>query len=195
MKVNAGSAKSVPSQENRFGRKSIVAPKSAGEALAHRAVHAVAADHQIGLGKGAFGRDLVLEAQDAAERFRPALQNAEERGAGDRRKSVSGRFDPLAAEPGLDLPPGPETPPDLGGGLGIGVAEEGQRLVGEDDAEAEGVARPVALADLDLDRRKGPLHEDAEVEPRRSAADRHDAHGGILCGGSHRNRPSRRRLV
>ena len=60
--------------------------------------------------------------------------------------------------------------------LGVGLVEEGERLVGEDDAPAEGVVGPVALVDRDLDLGKGPLHQDPEVETRRTPSDRNHPH-------------------
>jgi hypothetical protein len=60
--------------------------------------------------------------------------------------------------------------------LGVGVAKRAERLLAEDDAEAErGVGR-VALEDRDVDRRIDLAQQDREVEPGGPAADHDDLH-------------------
>ena len=66
-------------------------------------------------------------------------------------------------------------------GRRVGRAQVAERLVGEHDAPAEGVVRPVALDDGDVVGRIALLHQQREVEPRRAAAD---------AGYSHAPRPA-----
>src|SRR2546427_6675136 len=55
-----------------------------------------------------------------------------------------------------------------------------ERGVGEDHPEAEGVVGPVALDDGDVVAGIGLLHQQGEVEPGRTAADRDDPHASIV---------------
>jgi hypothetical protein len=87
----------------------------------------------------------------------------------------------------VDVVPVRERPRDGRVGLGIGLAEVVERGVREDHAEAEGVVGAVALEHGDLVGRVGRLHEDREVEARRSPADRDDLHALILPDGPVRN--------
>ena len=75
-------------------------------------------------------------------------------------------------------------------GLGIGLADVLQRLVGEHHAEAEGVLEPVALVDRHLVARVVALEQDGEVEAGGSRPDDGDLH---LAAGSHAGATSRRR--
>ena len=54
--------------------------------------------------------------------------------------------------------------------------EVAQRLIGEDDAEAEGIVVTVALVNRDVVGRIGLLHQKAEIEPARTAADDREFH-------------------
>ena len=66
----------------------------------------------------------------------------------------------------------------------VGALDAAEGLVGEDDAEAEGVVGGVALPDGDLVGRVERLHQRGEVEPARAAADDRDPHAVSLdpCG-------------
>jgi hypothetical protein len=89
---------------------------------------------------------------------------------------VARRADALAPVEDVDVGPVREAGGDRALGLGIRLLEVRERLVGEDDAPAEGVLGAVPLVDRDLVRRVEALHEDREVEPGRAAADDLDLH-------------------
>src|SRR5690606_32673309 len=52
----------------------------------------------------------------------------------------------------------------------------GQRLVGKDDAPAEGVSAPVALEDMDVVLRVPKLHRDGEIDAGGTAAKTSNTH-------------------
>ena len=58
----------------------------------------------------------------------------------------------------------------------VGRAQILQRRVGEDDAPAERVERPIALENADGPRGEAPLDQYAEIEAGGAAADACDAH-------------------
>src|SRR5581483_6517378 len=62
-----------------------------------------------------------------------------------------------------------EAPPDALVRDGVVGLEGIERLVGEDDAEAEGVVRPVALVHRDVPARPGLLRQQREVQPARAS--------------------------
>src|SRR4051812_21969763 len=76
----------------------------------------------------------------------------------------------------VDLAPAHEPPRDLGVGLGVRGLEGGERLVAEDDPEAERVVGRVALVDDHLVRGVEALEEDREIQPARAAARDRDPH-------------------
>ncbi len=80
-----------------------------------------------------------------------------------------------ALEVDLDVVPVDELVGDRRVALRVVALEIVERLVGEDDAEAEGVADQVPLVDGDVDERRRLLHQDREIEPGGSGAD--DRHG------------------
>ncbi|GDY40903.1 hypothetical protein SANT12839_017850 [Streptomyces antimycoticus] len=88
--------------------------------------------------------------------------------------------DGVALAPVVDVDVGPagEAP---GHGLrdgGVGVLDAAERLVGEDDAEAERVVGGVAFPDGDLVGGVELFHQGREVQPAGTAADDRDVHGG-----------------
>jgi len=93
---------------------------------------------------------------------------------------VAGGSQDLTLIVDVDVVPVGEVPRDLRIRLAVGLGEVLERRVGEDHAEPEGVVGPVALDHEDLVGRIGLLHEQGEVEPRRSAADTDDLHVAIL---------------
>ena len=68
-------------------------------------------------------------------------------------------------------------------GVGIRLREVGEGRIGEDDPEAEGIVGPVALDHRDVVGGVGLLHEQGEVEPRRTGADADDLHAVIVSLG------------
>src|SRR5262249_37637224 len=83
------------------------------------------------------------------------------------------------AEMDLDVVPIGEVAAQRPVALAVVGLEVVQRLVGEDDAEAERVLRPVALEHGDLRSRPGLLHQDGEVQAGRAAADDVDLHARL----------------
>ena len=67
----------------------------------------------------------------------------------------------------VDVVPMDEGRLDDGGGFRIIGLEIGQRLVGKDHAPAEGIVRPVALVDHDVQRRITQLQGDCEIQATR----------------------------
>ena len=59
----------------------------------------------------------------------------------------------------------------------VRLVDSGQRPVGEDDTEAEGVVGAVALEDGDLDRRVGPPDQGGEEQPAGASPGHRDANG------------------
>ncbi len=147
-----------------------------GASGAHRAVHAVGGDDQIGRPDRVQVAQLGLEAQLDPECRRARLQNAEQPLARDAAESVPAGADHAAPEMHVDVVPMGEIGLDLGQALGVAAVQVAQRLVGEHHAPAERVAGPVALDHRDRVRRIKLLHQDGEIEPRRAAAHADDAH-------------------
>jgi hypothetical protein len=63
-----------------------------------------------------------------------------------------------------------------GEGGGIGLGDRSHRGVREDDAEAEGIVRPIALDDDDVQARVGAFHQERKIQPSRTATDAGDPH-------------------
>src|SRR5260370_985099 len=94
-----------------------------------------------------------------------------------RKKKVKGSKGPGAPIPEVEVA-------DDGGIARAVIGFEGvERLVGEHDAEAEGVVRAIALEHGDAPLRPGLLHQDREVEAGRASADDVNLHLRL-----HRNR-------
>ncbi len=135
---------------------------------AHAAVGAVGGDDEIGPAEVLEG-DLVAEAQLGPERRRAVLQQRQQLAAAEGREAVATRAGRVAPVVDVDVGPAHETRHDLGVALGVGVLEDGERLVGEHDPEAERVGGCVALEDGHLPVGPQPAHENGEVEPGRPA--------------------------
>ena len=98
---------------------------------------------------------LGAEVQLHAERGGALLEHVEQRAAAQRREAVAAGGDHLAPVVDVDLGPAGELRRDRGERLGIGGLDALERLVGEDDAEAERVVGGVALVD-GARRARGP---------------------------------------
>ena len=143
---------------------------------AQRRVDAVRRHHEVAPGEGPRVRELVLEGELDAKCARALLQDVEERLARAAAEAVARRAQDRTLEVDVDVVPMGEAAANLGIALGVRVAEVGERRVGEDDAEAEGVVRAVALVDRHVGVRPGLLHENGEGEPARPAAQARDLH-------------------
>ncbi|SPC13098.1 conserved hypothetical protein [Cupriavidus oxalaticus] len=156
-----------------------VGPEGLGVAGADAAVQAIRGDHQVGLvlhRQRLVVGDIVLEYQPDAERFAARLQDIEQALAADADKAVATGADGAAADMDVDIVPVIEGGVDLGGAVRIGLLEVVHGGVGEHHAPAEGVIGPVALDHDDLVGRILQLHQQAEVQPGRSAANTKHSH-------------------
>ena len=104
------------------------------------------------------------------------LQNREERLPAHAAEAVARRADDLATVMDVDVVPVHEVIGDRGVRLRIGALDFGDGGIAEDDPEAERVIGAIPLQDEDLVRWIGALHEDREIQPRRTAADDQDPH-------------------
>ena len=89
---------------------------------------------------------------------------------------------PLVAD--VDSVPARERVRDLEVRLGIRVAQRAERLLAEDDPEAEGRVGRVPLEDADVAPPVELAQENREVEPSRAAADDRDVHASASCSRS-----------
>src|SRR5688572_5543972 len=140
---------------------------------AHAAVGAVGPDHQVGVRELAIVVDLSLEFELDAELRRALLQDSEQLLAAYAAETVTATAQYLAAEVDLDVVPVVETPDDGGVRCRVGHAEVVHRLVGEDDAPAEGIVGPITLVDLHSRAGQRLPEQDGRIQPRRPAAEAH----------------------
>jgi hypothetical protein len=108
-------------------------------ALTDEAVDPVGTDQEIGIGELLEVVHIHLESQLHSDLDAAPLEDHEELGAGQSRKTVTGRDDASVLVVGLDITPVFEALPDGLETLGIRGLEAGQRLVGEDNPPAKGV--------------------------------------------------------
>jgi hypothetical protein len=92
------------------------------------------------------------------------LQDVEQALPADAAEAVAARDELGAADGDLDVVPVVEGVEDLRRARRVGRLQVAERLVGEDDAPAEGVVGLVALDDADAVRRVLLLHQQREVE-------------------------------
>ncbi len=145
-------------------------------AIANLGIDAVRGDDEIGVGKFEVGIDLALEHELDAELFAARLQDIEQLLAADADEAVAGGAHAPALDQDLDVVPVVEGALDLLRGLDVPGAHIVHGGVGKHDAPAERVVRLVALDHRHLVRRILLFHQQAEIEPRRAAADANDAH-------------------
>ena len=115
-------------------------------------------------------------ANSGAKRQRPLLQNAQQLTSPEGGEPVAAGLRHRTAVVDVDVGPAREPLGDLRVRLGVGVLEHGQRLVGEDDPEAERVGRLAPIVDRDLAVGPDLPHQDREVEPAGAAADYGNPH-------------------
>lgn len=117
------------------------------------------------------------------------MQDLQEAAAAERGEAVTAGGLGVAAVDDVDVVPPDELLLERAVDRGVGVFDAAERLVGEDDAEAEGVVGGVALPEGDLALRAEPLEQRRGVEPAGAAADDGDAvraRGVPGAGGCHR---------
>ena len=154
-------------------------PEDLRVARADAAVDAVAADHEVGAvvrRHGALVAHSGLEDELHAKLLATRLQDVEQPLAADAAEAVAAGRDLVPLEEHVDVVPVIERLEDRPRRRLVGRDEIAERLVGEHDAPAERVVGAIALDDDDLVPRVLLLHQQAEVEAGRPAADAHDVH-------------------
>src|SRR6185312_12443075 len=111
--------------------------------LAGLAVGAIRRDDEVRVLEPGLGVHLPLEVLPDPELRRALLQNPEQVLAADAAESMATAHEPPAGKVDVDIVPVVEVADDGRVRAGIRGAEILHRLVGEDDAPAEGVVRPV----------------------------------------------------
>lgn len=105
---------------------------------------------------------------------RPVLKKIEQVFSADAAESVTGRGLCDAAIDDIDIIPMGKTVADRAGALRVIGLEVFHRLVREDHAPAECIARPVALEDIDLAIGVAQFHRDGEIETGGTSAEAGD---------------------
>ena len=123
--------------------------------------------------------DAALEDELNAERLAASLQNVEQLLAADADEAMAGRALAGSLEEKLDVVPMIEGDFDLGRGLGVPGAHRIEGEVGEDHAPAERIVGAIALDHRDGMLGPQLLHQQAEIETRRSSSDANDPHGSL----------------
>ena len=123
------------------------------------------------------GQDATLV---LAELMRARLQQCEQSLAPQAAEAVSAAEEGAAAKVDRDVVPMMELPGDRRMRRGIGAAEVLDSPIGEHDAPAEGVIRPIALEYIDPGVWQRFTQQDGGVQSSRPAADTDDSfHGGL----------------
>ena len=151
-----------------------------GVLAADAAVEAVAGDDEVGVGVVGGRLDVGLEHQLDADFLAARLQDVEQALPADAAEAVAARDELAPRMCDLDVVPVVEGVEDLRRARRVGRLQVAERLVGEDDAPAEGVVGLVALDDADAVRRVLLLHQQREVEAGRAAADADDVHRAFV---------------
>ena len=153
--------------------------KFALERAPHQRVDAVGGDDQVLLPQLIQRRQLRAEPQIDAGLAGALLQEPQQLQPADRREADPVDHHPLAQMHDGDVAPPLHVRRDRRDGLGVVVAQELERLVGEHDAEAPGGVGGVLLDEAHLVAGMAPLPQRREVEPGRSAAHDCNAHGDL----------------
>ena len=151
-----------------------------GIASADPGIDAVTGDDQVGIGKFDIGLDIALEGELDTQRLTAPLKNIEQMLAPDTDEAMARRALARPLEDELDVVPVIEGVLDLGRALGVGKAHRGHHGIREHDAPAERIVGLVALDDRDDVLRVPALHQQAQIETGRAAADTDYAHDPSL---------------
>ena len=151
-------------------------------APARAAVDPVGGDDEAGVGELRVVVDLALEMVDHAELRAPLLQDAEQPLALDAAEPVAAGRRDRAAVVDVDVVPVMEAAGDGGLRRRVGRGEVLHRPVGEHDAPADGVVRPVALVDLDAGPWQGLAEQDGGVQAGGPAPQADDALHAPITG-------------
>ena len=140
---------------------------------AHEAVRAVRAHDEIRVRQLL---DLDAELERHAQLAAALLQDLEQAPPRDRRERMAARRYLAPLETDVDAIPAGERVRDLEMRLGVRVPQRAERLLAEDDAEAEGGIGLVAPEDAHADPAVELAQQDRQVEPCGPAADDRDVH-------------------
>ena len=141
------------------------------EMVAHPAVDAVGADHEVGVQVRLRVGHPRLEVEADAQIAAAPMQQHEQRSSRQPGEAVPGRLQTTAPVVDVDVVPVMEPLLDRAQRRGVGVGDLLQRGVREDDAEAEGVVGPVAFEDRDVSRGVVLLEEQRGEEAAGPAPD------------------------
>src|SRR5262245_60985283 len=147
----------------------------------HNRVDTVGADDQVVPGQLGFGGHGAPVFGDDPDRRQPMLQQLQQRQPADCREPDAVDDHALAAVEQREIGPSLQRRSNQTMGLLVVVAQEVERTIGEDDAEAESRIGVVLLDDPDVVPRLVPLHEVRQVEARWSGANDQDLQRGWSC--------------
>ena len=147
-----------------------------GMARAHARIHAVGADDQIEIPIGLEVLRLGFELQIDAEGAGAILQDIQQAFASDAAKAVAGRGDNRIAIMHRDVVPIDEILADKLRALRIVGVEIVERLVGQHDAPAERIVRPVAFDHNHIVCGIAPFQGNREIQSGRTAPQTYGAH-------------------
>ncbi len=146
--------------------------------VADTAVDAVGGDHQVvGAGQVGGGRGLLSEAEVDAEGAAALVEEFEETVPAEGGEAVAAGGEGAAAVDDVDVLPAHHLPAEGGGDLGVGALDAAEGLVGEHDAETEGVVGGVALPEGDPALGVEAFEQRGGVEAAGAAADDGDPRG------------------
>ncbi len=153
--------------------------QAAGKRPAHHGIHAIGADHQVESGElfECSDRAPVLDAHAGA--LAQALEGGQQFEAGNRGKSVAVHQHCLVAVHDLLLGPAHHVCLEQLEDLRLAAAQELERAVGEDHAEAKGGATQVLLENDDLVSRPPALEQKTQEKAGRAGADDYSSHRRI----------------
>src|SRR3984885_1425094 len=160
-----------------IGTDQQVGPELIGISFPDLRIEAVGRDDEVGVREFKVGTDLAIEQEPHAKRLATSLQDVQELLAADADKAVTRRALPRTLEDELDVVPMIEGVGDLRRALGVRGAHRAHHRVRKDDAPAERIVGLVALDHGDRVLWPQLLHQEAEIESGRAAADTDDAHG------------------
>ncbi|AIA06421.1 hypothetical protein DC74_5976 [Streptomyces noursei] len=151
-------------------------------------MHAVGGDHQVVVAGEAGGRrGLGAEDQPYAQGSAAVVQDGQQSAAAEGGETVPAGGEGAAAVHDVDVVPAHELRLQRAVDVRVGVLDAAEGLVGEDDAEAEGVVGGVALPDGDLPARVEAFEQGGGVEPAGAAAEDGDLQRAVVRarGGGH----------
>jgi 4-hydroxybenzoyl-CoA thioesterase len=146
-----------------------------GMAVSQLAIDAVGRNDQIGVAISVLGLDLELKGLLNAKLGGALLQNVQQLLAADAAKSMTTGTHHRAAKMHVDIVPVIKTGGDGVMRLRVGVAKPLHGLVGKHHAPTEGIARPIALDDLDPCPWQVLLELNGGIQTRRAAAKADDS--------------------